>query len=227
VKKSIAFLALMVAIIVASALYRASENTDAPPLTGLPWQIETQPDGSSTVFGLTLTHSSFDDARTRFGQDLEIAVIATAGETGTLEGYYQNVTAGVLLGKMILVAALDNDTVARFRQRAVKSEYMDGSTRKYTLQRDDLALAGRAPIAGITFIPVVSLDAETVRKRFGAPAERIRVDERVEHFLYPEKGLDLMLDDKGKEVLQYVAPREFARLRDPLLKAQSAKTRGP
>jgi hypothetical protein len=37
----------------------------------------------------------------------------------------------------------------------------------------------------------------------------------VEHWLYPEKGLDLMLNDSGKEVLQYVAPREFATLARP------------
>ena len=40
--------------------------------------------------------------------------------------------------------------------------------------------------------------------------------EALEHFLYPDKGLDLVLDSKGKEVLQYVAPADFARLRAPL-----------
>jgi hypothetical protein len=45
----------------------------------------------------------------------------------------------------------------------------------------------------------------------------------VEHFLYPAKGLDLILDRKGKEVLQYVAPRDFARLREPL----TARHAGP
>lgn len=133
----------------------------------------------------------------------------------------------VCSGKMVLVADVGRETIAQLRQRAVKAEYMDSSTRKYILQQDDLAFAWRAPIAGITFIPAVSLDAETVLKRFGAPAERIRVDEQVEHFLYPQKGLDLMLDSQGKEVLQYVAPREFARLRAPLIKAVSTNTRDP
>jgi hypothetical protein len=53
-------------------------------------------------------------------------------------------------------------------------------------------------------------------QRFGAPAERIRQGETLEHFLYPARGLDIVLDSKGKEVLQYVAPADFARLRAPL-----------
>jgi hypothetical protein len=219
VKKSLAFLALLIAVIVLSALLRSGVHSVTPPSEGLPWQIKTQPDGTSEVFGLVLDHSRFADARTRFGLDVEIAVIAAPGEAGTLEAYYNNVAVGVFTGKLILLADLDKDTVARLRQRAVKTEYMDSTTRKYLLQRDDLALAWQAPIAGMNFIPAVNLDADTILKRFGAPQERIRVDDRVEHFLYPQKGLDVILDHQGKEVLQYVAPRKFARLREPLIKA--------
>jgi hypothetical protein len=218
VNKPVAFLVLIIAVIALSALLRNGDQSAAPSSNGLPWQIKSLPDGTSEVFGLVLTRSTFGDARARFGPDMEIAVIAAPGEPGALEAYYQNVTLGVFTGKMVLVADVDKETIALLRQRAVKAEYMDGSTRKYILQRDDLAFAWRAPIAGITFIPAVSLDPETVVKRFGAPTERIRVDERVEHFLYPQQGLDLMLDSQGKEVLQYVAPREFARLRAPLLR---------
>lgn len=217
----------MVAVIAMSALFRSGEKSDAPSVEGLPWQIEALADGGSRVFGLTLAQSTLGDARRRFGIEVEIAVIAAPGEPGSLEAYYSNVTTGLLMGKMILAADLDRETVARLRQRAAKTEYMTSMTKKFILHRDDLALAWRAPIAGITFIPVASLDEATVLRRFGVPAERIRVDERAEHFLYPEKGLDLILDSKGKEVLQYVAPRQFARLREPLARATPANTRGP
>jgi len=59
-------------------------------------------------------------------------------------------------------------------------------------------------------------------QRFGQPAERVRTAENIEHLLYPDKGLDVVLDSDAKELLQYVAPREFARLREPL-KAIGAK----
>jgi len=227
VKTSLAFLFLIIAVIAVSALFRSGEKPAVQPVEGLPWQIEILSNGETRVFGLIPARSTLDDARRRFGMDMEIAVIAAPGESGSLEAYSSNVTTGVVMGKMILVAAVDRETVARLRQRAVKAEYMDGTTRKYILHPDDLALAWRTLIAGITFIPAVSLDEQTVLRRFGVPGERIRVDERVEHFLYPEKGLDLALDNKGKEVLQYVAPRQFARLREPLINAAPVTTHRP
>ena len=76
--------------------------------------------------------------------------------------------------------------------------------------------ADRAPIRSIAFIPSTNLDEATILQRFGAPAERLRGGEHIEHFLYPARGLDVVLDAKGKELPQYVAPRDFARLRQPL-----------
>lgn len=226
-KTSIAFLFLIIAVIALSALFRSGKLPVVQAVAGLPWQIEILPNGETRVFGLIPTRSTLDDARGRFGMDMEIAVIAAPGEPGSLEAYSSSVTTGVIMGKMILVADVGGETVARLRQRAAKTEYMDSTTKKFILHRDDLALAWRAPIASITFIPAASLDEQTVLRRFGVPGERIRVDERVEHFLYPDKGLDLALDSKGKEVLQYVAPRQFARLREPLIKAAPVTTQSP
>lgn len=217
-KKAIAILVVLAVAIVAATLFRPlDEKRNAQTVTGLPWQIEILPDGTSKVFGLTLPTSTLRDAREHFGKDMEIAVIATPGEAGSLEAYYAQVTLGVLTGKMILVAAVEKETVERMRQHARKSEYMEGSTRKFTLNPDDMELAYGARIGAITFIPSASFDEEIALRHFGQPGERVRTSGEVEHLLYPEKGLALTLDSKGKEILQYVAPRHFARLRDPLL----------
>lgn len=226
-RTAIAFLFLIIAVIAVSALFRSGDKPAVQPVEGLPWQIEILPNRETRVFGLIPARSTLDDALRRFDMDMEIAVVAAPGEPGSLEAYSSNVTAGVVTGKIILLGDADRETVARLRQRAIKTEYMDSTTKKFILHRDDLARAWRIPIAGITFIPSVSLDEQTVLARFGVPRERIRANERVEHFLYPEKGLDLALDSKGKEVLQYVAPRQFARLREPLIKAAPVTTHRP
>jgi len=36
------------------------------------------------------------------------------------------------------------------------------------------------------------------------------------HWLYPAIGLDLTVNDKGKEVLLYVKPADFSRVTAPL-----------
>lgn len=218
-KPIILVLSFAAAAVLVFVLMRAGEKpAPAAAIENLPWQIETLADGGSRVFGLVLGHSTLGDARQRFGQDMQLAVVASPGESGALEAYYIHFTAGVLHGKMILVGMLDQAGVAQMRKRALKVEFMDSTTRKFVLHPDDLTLAYQAPIGSITFIADAHFDAATAVKRFGAPEVRIRSSESVEHFLYPQKGLDLQLDTRGKEVLQYVAPRQFARLRDPLVK---------
>jgi hypothetical protein len=227
VKSAIVFLLLIVAVIAVSALFRAGERTAARTNAGQPWEIEILPGGETRVFGLVPARSTLDDARRQFGMDMQIAVIAAPGESGSLEAYSSNVTTGAIMGKVILVAAVDKQAMAALRQRAIKFEHMNSNTRKYILHQEDLAQAWAAPITSITFIPVANLDEQAVLRRFGAPAERIRVAAQVEHFLYPQRGLDLALDSKGKEVLQYVSPQQFARLREPLIKATLATNPHP
>ena len=76
------------------------------------------------------------------------------------------------------------------------------------------------PIKAISVIPTVNLDEATVIQRFGQPGERLAVSEKRVHLLYPDKGLDVVVDGEGKELLQYVAPRNFALLREPLNAAE-------
>jgi hypothetical protein len=186
-------------------------------ISGLPWQVEALPNGQSRVFDLVIGASTLADGRQRFGSDGDPAIVAAPGEIGSLEMYFTDVTAGAITGKLILTAELPDNVIAGMWQRAAKVEYMQSSTKKATPAEQDLATANGAAIRAITFIPSVNLDEAVVLQRFGRPNERLRTSETVEHFLYPERGLDVILDTNGKELLQYVAPSRFEALRKPLL----------
>lgn len=221
-KIAIAIIVLALAILVGPAVWQFSRHTpQAVPTTGLPWQIETLPGGESKVFDLTLGHSTLADARKRFGDDMPLAVVAEPNESGNVEGYYENVTAGFVAGRLIVTADLPPAVIDAMRERSPKTEYMQSTTRKARLADSDFAAALAAPIRALSFIPAAQLDEDIVIQRFGQPTERIRVNEHVEHLLYPARGLDLVLDSKGKELLQYVAPARFEALRAPL-KAQAS-----
>lgn len=210
---------------------------DAKPVnskaTGLPWQVDSLPGGASKVMGLTLAPSvsasgstsgstqmasTLADAQQQWGQAMQIAIIAAPGEDGLLEAFVDPASAGFITGKAVITAQLSRADIRAMRERAIKSEFMESTTRKYTLTPADLQTALKAPITALSFIPQANLDADTVVARFGTPAERVRSNGHLEHFLYPAKGLDLALDSEGKELLQYVAPAEFDKLRQPLLK---------
>lgn len=216
-KKAIAITLLGLAVLVGPVVWQfLNFDPKAVPTSGLPWQIETLPGGESRVFDLTLGKSTLTDARARFGREMELAIVATPTEAGNVEGYYETLTLGFVAGKMIITADLPQDVIEGMRERAPKTEYMQSTTRKATLAEADRALALAAPIRGIAFIPSAQLDEAVILERFGQPAERIRVGENLEHFLYPARGLDVVLDNKGRELFQYVAPARFDALRAPL-----------
>lgn len=217
-KSILLFIAIVVVLLAAPLLFITDDGGQRRQVEeGLPWQIEVLADGRSRVFGLTLGSATLDDARERLGPDAQVAMIIAKGETGSVEAYHDSVTAGFVTGKMILTLETTLAQRDEMLKRAVKAEFMESTTRRITLADADLLALRKAKISAIAFIPSANLSEDIVLQRFGTPAERIRSSEHTEHFLYPDKGLDLRLDSKGKELLQYVVPSEFSRLRDPLL----------
>lgn len=211
--------ALLFAVLAAPLLFPSRQGAPAPITHGMPWQIELPAAGVSRVFGLTLggaKPSTLIDAQRAFPEVLKLALLAPTDKPLTLEAYFESVSIGPLSGKLVLSIAASQAELEAMRERAAKTDHLETGIRKFNLSDADRQRAETLPLATLVFIPAASLDEAVILQRFGTPAERIPQGETLEHFLYPEKGLDVVLDRKGKEVLQYVAPADFARLRAPL-----------
>jgi hypothetical protein len=210
------FLPTFLLITLVLAIYPfIGKDKGAGGVTGLPWQIEILPDGSSKVFGVILGQTTLGEAKAHLGPDMELAVMVAQGEQGSLEMYYGQYRAGLLSAKLILAADVDADTIALMRENAAERKVLETGARKYLLNRNDHAKAFSATVETIACVPAVNLDHEIIHKRFGETDEVIQKG-GVTHYLYPDKGLDVILNEEGKEVLQYVAPADFSRLREPL-----------
>ena len=207
-------LALLIVILITLTLtfFNNSEQRNTKPLTGLPWQIDILPNGDSRVFGITPGRTTLGEVIKLLGEEQELAIIAAPYEAGSLEAYYSRYSVGPITGKLILVLDITPDVLSSMRQRAVK----DGGSRKYYLHPDDLPIAYRAPVRVINYLPGFNLDEEIAQTRFGTPAEIIQTHAQQKHLLYPDKGLDFILNEDGKEVLQYLHPDEFSAHRDQL-----------
>lgn len=224
-KLALSLIALVVvALVVPFFLPGAGKVAGVDPDSNLPWQIAPDGQGGSTVFGLRPGVSTLAEATQKLPADYELAIIAEPNEIGSLEAYYAQVPLGFVLARVILTLDAAPSAIEAMRERALKASHMESTTRKITLHPDDLAAAGSLPVRAISVIPTVNLDEATVVQRFGPPGERLAVSEKRTHLLYPQLGLDVVVDGDGKELLQYVAPRDFARLREPLAAAESAKT---
>lgn len=217
-KYALAILALILAAITLPFMVPAlSGRQEAAQVEkNLPWQIDIDGKGGSRVFGLEPGRSTLEDAVRQFGDDMEVAMIAAPDEEGSVEAYFSQVTLGFVLARVILTVDVPKETISAMRERALLSKHMESTTRKITLHADDRVKVRTLPIRAIGIIPNASLDEATITQRFGAPGERLAVSEKRVHLLYPKLGLDVIVDQDGKEFLQYVAPASFSILRDPL-----------
>jgi hypothetical protein len=212
---------ILLALIVPFLIPGSGKQDGADPNSNLPWQVAVDGQGGSTVFGLKPGISTLGEVRQRLGNEIEVAIIAEPNEIGSLEGYYAQVPLGFVLAKMVVTVDASDAEISAMRERAPRAKHMESTTRRITLHADDLANADRLPVRAISVIPASNIDEATIIQRFGEPGERFAVSEKRTHLLYPKLGLDVVVDKDGKELLQYVAPKQFPRLREPLLANQA------
>jgi len=221
-------LASCIVLLASLGLSACGSKTDKPVgnVTGLPWQIETFEDGSSEVFGVHLNQTTLAQVEELLGEGVEKAIIVDQSNQIGLEMYLKRFKAGVLEGKLILTGAFSPSELEAMINNLEQGKYMASGARILTPTPADWETAQHHKVAAIAFVPAINLDRELIEQRFGKAKEVLNVAEQL-HFLYPSLGLSIALNDNGKEVLQYVAPKHFHKLRQPLLNnSQSTLEKG-
>jgi hypothetical protein len=224
---------LIVLAALAPSFWRAltqAPGSDPALQQDAPWDADVTADGALRVFGLRLPGSTLGDAQARWGEGLQLALMVPLLRDGpvALEAYVEQARPGGISGRLVLTAQAGERQLQAWRERAVKDEVLSAQTRRLTLHPDDALQALNAPIVAVGFIPVVQLDAQVLLQRFGQPQQRMGAGQPVEHWLYGDRGLAIMLDQKGRELLQYVRPAEFERrLALPLRRAEPAQPLKP
>ncbi len=185
----------------------------------LPWQIHLTADGGSRVLGVELGRTTLGEAELAFNEPAEVSLFVHESGQRVVEAYFDRVDISGIRAKIVVVMDVTGSQLAGMYERGVRVANMGGGRRKVTLADEDLMQLKQMPVASMTYIPRANLDEALVEKRFGVPAERIAEPEgKTVHWLYPEKGLDIALNPEEKEVLQYVRPESFERIRAPLKK---------
>ncbi|MES9843597.1 MAG: hypothetical protein ABW162_06920 [Candidatus Sedimenticola sp. PURPLELP] len=210
---SLSLIALAIAILVPGG--RAPD-----PNPRLPWQIEIDDRGLSTVFGLTLGETTLAEAQAGFEETADINLFATPDDEYAVEAYFERLYLNGIRASIILTLDLDEATLTGIYERGARLKQLETGNRKISLSGEDFNSLSGVTISHITYIPAANLDAELIKGRFGEPVKRIVEQESgAEHWLYPAKGLDIALNSDGKEVFQYVIPAQFHRIQEPLEKA--------
>lgn len=203
-------LAIVALILLASVLFAPTPGPDAiQARTDLPWQIRVNADGSSHVFDLDLGRATLADAMDKFGGLEGLAVFEPKQGPLALEGYFGTVQMGPLQAKVIVGLEAGEDELQVLRARASAREGSPSGDWKYKLN-DAPSEHLQRRVAVISYVPGTrSLDAGFFRQRFGEPAATLRESEHAVSWFYPDRGVSILIDDNAREVLEYVAPRDF------------------
>jgi hypothetical protein len=178
--------------------------------TDLPWQIETRADGSSRVLGLHLGHSTLRTAIDEFGPYEELVLFESADGVRSLEVWFGEVPFGLLKAKLGMSLDADQDELRTLAARAVDRKGSPTGDWKLLLSAGDRVLQEGRRLSGVTYIPsYAGLEADFFRQRLGEPAAWRELDEGGVQWFYPDKGLTLLLNAAGREVLEFVAPARF------------------
>lgn len=215
-KKSLIFIAIVLLVLY---YFLKQMPDDNKPIVGVyPWQVEDLGGGVSRVFGIVLNETLLKEVDTVF-RATPVVALYESKEKLTLEAYYKNVSLGGLIGSFIFTLDASPDELEKVKKESYKSERTENNEIKYKLDKPASIKAKEFRVKNLIYIPTVQLDEATILKRFGEPSQKIKLKTKEEgwHYLYPEKGLDLIYKKDGKEVLQYVPPRGFNALIEPLL----------
>lgn len=185
--------------------------------SGLPWHIEHPTPDTTRIFGLTLGLSTTNEAEQRFREEAKPSLFKSPGGQLVAEMFFEQVTLAGLKSRIVATIAVPDTELQAMYERGLRMSSPSGS-RKITLAQEDAARVRALPIASMTYMPSVRLEEEIISKRFGQPAQRIREKKSgAIHWLYPQNGLDITLGGEEKPVLQYVPPKDFDKLLQPLL----------
>lgn len=182
-----------------------------------PWQVTILPDGKSRVFGIVLGETYLKEIDGVLKIRPTVALFESKDKL-SLEAYYKNVTLGGLIGSFIFTLNTTDEHLTKIKKESSKKKRTENNNIRYELDKIASDNAKELTVKNLIYVPTVQLDEDMIVKRFGKPSHKIKLKTKEVgwHYLYPEKGLDLIYKEESKEVLQYVQPKNFNALLEPL-----------
>lgn len=182
----------------------------------VPWHIEHPTPDSVRIFGLTLGQASAAEAELRFKEEAKPSMFKSPDGRLVAEMFFEQVEMAGLRSKIVVTIAVPDAELKEIYDRGLRMA-ATGSGKKITMTPDDIARLRTLPINSLTYMPGVRVEEAMFLKRFGQPSQRIREKKSgAVHWLYPQNGLDITLGGGEKPLLQYVPPKDFDRLLNPL-----------
>jgi len=196
----------------------------------LPWRIEQDIAGHTQVFGFTIGETTLTEVRELFGDDGKVNLFQDPAREDIygVEAFFEQIHLQRLRADFVITLDVDQSTLADMYERGLRISQVGSGSRKIKLDPVDVETLASRPIRGISYLPKARLDNELIEQRFGVPSLRLTEPKTgVEHWLYPERGVDIARDRNGNVIIQYVNPDDFEQLLRPLEDAVPTEDQTP
>lgn len=216
-KRIVILLLCLLALALAFYILTDKDRKRTVKLTNMPWQIEMSAQGASRVFGINLGETTLAQLQQDWKQfQPDIGLFISREQHQRLEAYLGNRRLGLFDAKVILGLEASSAQMKAFAEDRINIKPMPSGDFKQEISEDHLREAFQLPIHSITYIPKVKYDQTLMQRYFSEPADTITLNNDAAFWLYPDKGLAVLLDPKGKEVFHYVKPAKFTELLERL-----------
>jgi len=194
---------LLLAFVIYGVFYLSTRDVEIPDNQAMPWQSYVNEQGKTVVFDLTMGESTLAESMRLFGSEVEASLFEDKDQKQTLEVFFSSTKVGGISAKVILNLVLNNQQFDYLRSHIKETEVMPTGNKKTIFNQTGESSMFGLTISALTFIPSADLSPDTLLGLFKKPARVEPLEESVEYWYYPDKGLRIIVDAEGKEILEF------------------------
>jgi len=208
-KITLSILALLFISILVTWTQIPDISSDNRVITNLPWIIKTDGRGGSRVFGLEIGKATVRQAQTLFDDEAEFAIFLDNNGHQSLEAFFNYAQIAGLQARVTLILTTNPAELESLASQSIDKKGQQSNSYKLVLPTDlNENLLGHY-FTSLTYQPKIKIKQDVLRARFGNPKEVKKINEQIQQWLYPRKGLSILLAKDEKPVFQYVRPNQF------------------
>ncbi len=176
-------------------------------------KIEQNTNSGVSIMGITIGSSTLQAAKQILKERADSAMFIPAKNNKVqkiqLEAYFEE-------HQIILGLEADFDLLEKIKNNGVNPFVFPSGVVKVGIGKKEHEAVNALLINSLTLVSHNRVNMEQFEKRFGKPGQIIQTSDSNIHLLYPDLGLDLTRGPEGADALQFVEPKHFSRLLDPL-----------
>lgn len=204
-------------LLMANILLLTSCSSEQTQSADLPWQANVNAEGNVDVFGMTIGTITLRETMMHFQSFPETGLFVDKDGTSALESYFGKKRIGLFEAKLVAESEASEGVRKGMLERALERKPQPSGKWRYQLSEDDVRVSNELPVKYLVYIPVVDYEQERIETLFGQPESTHAMTEKAAYWFYPDKGLILLLNSDGGEIMYYSPTRHYAALRERLV----------